>query len=169
MGTQQSKNILILGLDNSGKTTLLKKISAEDSTVSLPTLGYTEKQLKLKNINIKCIEVGGRQQLRSTWDQFYKNIDQLIWVVDAADHRRMQEVSLEIDIVLTKLIQVKNKVSVLVLANKCDLQLAMTEAEVAQRLALHTFTIDYSIQKCSALRGDGIEDAINWIVQKSAK
>ena len=37
--------ILVLGLDNAGKTTILKKISEEDITTIMPTQGFNIKSL----------------------------------------------------------------------------------------------------------------------------
>jgi ADP-ribosylation factor-like protein 2 len=48
---QKEKQIrlLMLGLDNAGKTTILKKINGEDIEEISPTLGF----------NIKTLEIGG--------------------------------------------------------------------------------------------------------------
>jgi ADP-ribosylation factor-like protein 2 len=40
--------LLILGLDNSGKTTIVKSIMGQDPTETAPTLGFTINSLKYK-------------------------------------------------------------------------------------------------------------------------
>jgi ADP-ribosylation factor-like protein 3 len=40
---QKEARILVLGLDNAGKTTILKKLSEEDITHIMPTQGEREK------------------------------------------------------------------------------------------------------------------------------
>ena len=42
------------GLDNAGKTTILKKFSGEDISVISPTLGFNIKTLEYKGYIIKC-------------------------------------------------------------------------------------------------------------------
>ena len=44
--TDQEARILVLGLDNSGKTTILKKLSEEDITHIMPTQGFNIKSLQ---------------------------------------------------------------------------------------------------------------------------
>ena len=40
---EQEARILVLGLDNAGKTTILKKLSDEEITHIMPTQGFTAK------------------------------------------------------------------------------------------------------------------------------
>jgi len=49
--------LLILGLDNAGKTTLLKKLSDEDSKETTPTQGFNVKTLVNKIIIILNLDV----------------------------------------------------------------------------------------------------------------
>ena len=43
--SDQEARLLVLGLDNSGKTTILKKLSDEDITHIMPTQGFNIKSL----------------------------------------------------------------------------------------------------------------------------
>ena len=56
---------------------------------------------------------------------------------------------------------------VLVLANKCDVKTAQTEAEINQQLGLSGFGFQsVSIQRISALNGEGVDEAMKWLVGK---
>jgi len=48
--TDQEARILVLGLDNSGKTTILKKLSDEDITHIMPTQGFNIKSLQREGV-----------------------------------------------------------------------------------------------------------------------
>lgn len=48
--------ILVLGLDNSGKTTILKALSEEDISTIMPTQGFNIKSLVSTYLHFKCIK-----------------------------------------------------------------------------------------------------------------
>ena len=57
--------ILILGLDNAGKTTILYKLQneAEDEEVmTIPTIGFNVETLQYKNIKFQVWDLGGRRR-----------------------------------------------------------------------------------------------------------
>jgi ADP-ribosylation factor-like protein 2 len=45
---EREMRLLMLGLDNAGKTTILKKINGEDISEIAPTLGFNIKTLEFK-------------------------------------------------------------------------------------------------------------------------
>ena len=53
--------ILVLGLDNAGKTTLLKNLSQEEVTNTEPTKGFNVKTLVHENFNLNVWDLGGQQ------------------------------------------------------------------------------------------------------------
>jgi ADP-ribosylation factor-like protein 1 len=55
------------------------------------------------------------------------------------------------------------KATIMVFANKQDIEGAMTVAEVANALSLTTITKqNYQIFKTSAIKGTGLEEAMEW-------
>lgn len=50
---EREARILVLGLDNAGKTTILKKMSDEDITHIMPTQGFNIKSLVQDNFKLK--------------------------------------------------------------------------------------------------------------------
>ena len=51
--------ILVLGLDNAGKTTILKKLSEEDITTITPTQGFNIKSLVHDGFKLNVWDIGG--------------------------------------------------------------------------------------------------------------
>lgn len=51
--------ILVLGLDNSGKTTILKKLSGEEIQHITPTQGFNVKSLVQADLKMNVWDVGG--------------------------------------------------------------------------------------------------------------
>ena len=84
------------GLDNAGKTTILKKLNGEDITTISPTLGFNIKTLEHNGYSLNIWDVGGQKSLRSYWRNYFETTDGLIWVVDSADKRRLEDCKKEL-------------------------------------------------------------------------
>ncbi len=88
--------ILVLGLDNAGKTTILKALSNEDITSITPTHGFNIKNLSHDGFKLNVWDVGGQKALRNYWSNYFENIDALVFVIDSADRKRLNESGLEL-------------------------------------------------------------------------
>ena len=106
------------GLDNAGKTTILKKFNGEDVNTISPTLGFNIKTLEHKgyqifyllyqnisaaflfllwnSFNLNIWDVGGQTSLRSYWRNYFESTDGLVWVVDSVDRRRIEDCKKEL-------------------------------------------------------------------------
>ena len=61
---QGEARILVLGLDNAGKTTILTKLSEEDITTITPTQGFNVKSLSHANFKLNVWDIGGQKAIR---------------------------------------------------------------------------------------------------------
>ncbi|NXI46284.1 ARL2 protein, partial [Galbula dea] len=78
------------GLDNAGKTTLLKRFNGEDVATISPTLGFNIKTLEHRGFKLHVWDVGGQSSLRSYWRNYFESTDGLVWVVDSSDRQRLR-------------------------------------------------------------------------------
>ncbi|XP_021239459.1 uncharacterized protein LOC110391835 [Numida meleagris] len=78
------------GLDNAGKTTLLKRFNGEDVSGTAPTLGFNIKTLQHRGFTLNVWDVGGQSSLRSYWRNYFESTDGVVWVVDSGDRQRLQ-------------------------------------------------------------------------------
>jgi ADP-ribosylation factor-like protein 3 len=154
----------LLGLDNAGKTTILKSLCNEDPSETSPTRGFNVKTIQAESFKFNVWDIGGQREIRQYWDNYYENTDALVWVVDCADEARLEETALE----LTQLLADAKlaKAPVLVFANKQDLATALPPDRVTVALDLHRIRDHaWQIQGCSALSGQGLDDGLKWLVQ----
>uniref|UniRef100_A0A182WK70 ADP-ribosylation factor-like protein 2 n=3 Tax=Myzomyia TaxID=59140 RepID=A0A182WK70_9DIPT len=165
---EKEMRILLLGLDNAGKTTILKRFNGEPIDQISPTLGFNIKTLHYNDYVLNMWDVGGQKSLRSYWRNYFECTDGLIWVVDSTDRMRMESCREE----LTLLLQEERLAgaTLLVLANKQDLPGALTANEIKEILQLDKIeTHHWSIQSVSAVTGGKLVEAIDWLVEDISK
>lgn len=154
--------ILLLGLDNAGKTTILKAMAKEDVSTITPTQGFNIKSVQSGQIKLNVWDIGGQKTIRPYWRNYFENTDVLIYVVDSADKARFEEASTNLSELLDE--EKLAGVPVLVFANKQDMIQAAKQDEILEALEL-TQVRDrrYQIQPCSAISGEGLAKGMDWV------
>jgi len=155
--------LLVLGLDNSGKTTILKRLSDEDISQVMPTQGFNVKSLVQNGVTLNVWDIGGQKSIRPYWRNYFDHTDAMIYVIDSADQKRMEETGVELDQLLDE--EKLDGVPVLIFANKQDLINAHTPEEISDGLNLSCINDrPWNIQPCSAKSGDGLKEGMEWIM-----
>lgn len=77
------KRVLMLGLDNAGKTSILMHLKQGEFLDSVPTVGLNVEHISYRNLSMTFWDVGG--QARSLWRHYFENTSALIFVVDISD------------------------------------------------------------------------------------
>ncbi|KIN06139.1 hypothetical protein OIDMADRAFT_17176 [Oidiodendron maius Zn] len=160
--------ILMLGLDNAGKTTIVKKVMGEDVNTVSPTLGFIIKTIDFQGYKLNIWDVGGQKTLRSYWRNYFEKTDALIWVVDATDRLRVDDCRRELhDLLLEERL---SGASLLVFANKTDVAGCMDQEEIQESLQLNAIkTHVCHIIRCSAITGENLEQGLQWVVEDAKK
>ncbi|KAJ3411631.1 ADP-ribosylation factor-like protein 2 [Chytridiales sp. JEL 0842] len=165
---EKEMRILMLGLDNAGKTTILKRINGEDVSTISPTLGFNIKTLEHGEYKLNIWDVGGQKSIRSYWRNYFEQTDGLVWVVDSADRPdRLEDCKKELHALLKE--ERLAGASLLIFANKQDLPSALTKDQIAEILELDKIsTHHWHIEGCSAMVGDNLLCGMDWIVEDIA-
>lgn len=170
---KEQYSILLLGLDNAGKTTFLETLKKEYNLQSkpldriLPTVGQNIGFIPIDDSCIlKIWDVGGQESLRSMWKEYYSQAHGIIFVIDSSDKSRLQECC-------NSLLQIINDDSIddgmpiLMLANKQDKQIKMEIFEIKMvfnKLAEHLDALDSRVLPISALTGEGMKSSVEWLL-----
>ncbi|MCJ1329500.1 hypothetical protein MMC10_006180 [Thelotrema lepadinum] len=158
--------ILMLGLDNAGKTTIVKRIMNEDVNTVSPTLGFIIKTIEYHGYKLNVWDVGGQKTLRSYWRNYFEKTDALIWVVDATDRLRSEDCKKELAGLLLEEKQRLMGASLLIFLNKTDIEGCMTIEEAESYLDLPSIkTHTWKILSCSAITGVNLDEGLGWVVE----
>ncbi|XP_014801353.1 PREDICTED: ADP-ribosylation factor-like protein 14 [Calidris pugnax] len=168
MGLQSTKhskvkqaNIVMLGLDSAGKSTLLYKFKYTDDFLTIPTIGFNVDMIETeKDFTLTVWDVGGQQKMRQVWCNFLENTDGLMYVVDSSDKRRLEESKKEFEFILKN--EYIKRVPVVMLANKQDLPGALNAEEITRRFNMKKYCSDrnWYVQPCCAITGEGLSEAL---------
>ena len=162
---EKEMKLLIIGLDNAGKTTIIRRFNGEPIDTIAPTLGFDIKTLQHKQYTLNIWDIGGQQTIRTYWRNYFEVTDGLVWVVDSADRWRLDTCRDELKDLLQE--EQLGGASLLIFANKQDLPDALSVDQIAEHLALGAPKFKkrhYCIKACSAQSGTGLLEGIDWIV-----
>merc|ERR1719319_84007 len=95
--------LLLLGLDNAGKTSILKKMANEQIAHIMPTQGFNIKSIEKDGIKFKMWDLGGQRAIRPFWENYYKGAGAIVFVVDSTDHRRFNEAAKELKMLMDEI------------------------------------------------------------------
>ncbi|RXN17352.1 ADP-ribosylation factor 5B [Labeo rohita] len=127
VGSNQEHKVIIVGLDNAGKTTILYQFLMNEVVHTSPTIGSNVEEIVVKKTHFLMWDIGGQESLRSSWNTYYSNTEDL------------------------------RKAAVLIFANKQDMKGCMSAAEISKYLTLSSIKDHpWHIQSCCALTGEGI-------------
>jgi ADP-ribosylation factor protein 1 len=163
MFSKREMRILMVGLDASGKTSILYRLKLGKPKKTIPTIGFNVETLEYKNIAFTVWDVGGQEKLRALWRHYFQNTQAVIFVVDSSDRHRLQEAAEELHRLIKE--DELQDALLLVFANKQDLPNACNAGELAEEMRLYPPYITKScyIQSCCATSGDGLYEGLDWL------
>ncbi|KAF3688467.1 ADP-ribosylation factor-like protein 13B [Channa argus] len=169
--------LVMVGLDNAGKTATVRGIQGENPQDVAPTVGFSKVDLKQGKYEVTIFDLGGGKRIRGIWKNYFSESHGVVFVVDSSDIQRIQETRETMAEVLQHP-RIAGK-PVLVLANKQDQEGALAEADIIENLSLEKLVNENKclcqIEPCSAVLGYGkkvdksIKKGLNWLLNNIAK
>ncbi|XP_029364607.1 putative ADP-ribosylation factor-like protein 5C [Echeneis naucrates] len=154
--------VIIVGLDNAGKTTILYQFLTQEAVHTSPTIGSNVEQITVQKTHFLVWDIGGQESLRASWNSYYCNTEIVIVVVDSTDRERLTLTKEELHQMLAH--EDLQSAAILILANKQDMKGSMTAAEISQTLTLNSITTHpWHVQACCALTGEGLPASLDWM------
>ncbi|CAL8105072.1 unnamed protein product [Calicophoron daubneyi] len=81
--------VLIVGLDNAGKSTILYQFVLKEAVYTTPTVGSNVEEVVWKNLHLVMWDIGGQSSLRPSWSTYFAGSDFVIVVIDSTDRDRL--------------------------------------------------------------------------------
>ncbi|XP_076035515.1 uncharacterized protein LOC143021723 isoform X1 [Oratosquilla oratoria] len=175
LGLKKEKSdvtLLLVGLDNAGKTTAAKGIVGDPVEDVAPTIGFAPEELEYRGCSITIYDLGGGVRIRPVWKNYFAEVHGVIFVVDASDPSRAEECK-QVLINLLSHKQISGK-PILLLANKQDVDAAMDEIDVCEKLDLECIVNRYKcptrVETCSSITTNKgkpdkpIADGFRWLI-----
>ncbi|XP_028671742.2 ADP-ribosylation factor-like protein 13A [Erpetoichthys calabaricus] len=144
--------VIVVGLDNAGKTETVKGILKAPPDDGLPTSNFVKQQLRVGQFDVSLIDLDGKSEARGLWKNHYGEAHGFIFILDASDIDRIGEAKNQLASML-KHSRVSGK-PLLLLANKQDKANAMLGNELIEVLSLERLVNESHsrchIEPCSA-------------------
>ncbi|KAL5110605.1 ADP-ribosylation factor-like protein 5B [Taenia crassiceps] len=164
----EGTKIVIVGLDNAGKSTILYQFVLNEAVQTSPTIGSNVEEFKWRNLHLVMWDLGGQESLRPTWSTYYAGSEFVILVIDSTDRDRLSISKSELYAILAS--EDLRKAKILIFANKQDVIGCMSVAEVGHKLNLTSIKDHpWHIQACCALTGEGLTQGLEWIASQVGK
>eukprot|EP01017_Pseudomicrothorax_dubius_P038331 TRINITY_DN5721_c0_g1_i5.p1 TRINITY_DN5721_c0_g1~~TRINITY_DN5721_c0_g1_i5.p1 ORF type:complete len:179 (-),score=42.11 TRINITY_DN5721_c0_g1_i5:118-654(-) len=165
--------IALLGLNDSGKTTLAKRIANNNDLpkdlVIMPTAGISLETLKFPKIKdeILIYDLSGEGRHRQMWPIVYEEIDAIIFVIDINDTQRISSLEESIKSVVQNQTISSKKIPILFTLNKTDVEDCPEPEDFLSWLEFDRFKKiikgKWTVKEISSLNGSGVEGLLDWI------
>lgn len=169
---EKSFRVVMLGIDGSGKTTILYNLKNPTSLLNIPevynNVVYNHESIPYNTLHngwsiLHFWDVGGKTGMRPLWQNYIQGMDAIIYVVDTNDRERLAETREEL-FVLLKSGSLQSSV-LLIYANKTDYRGCMKSKEIINSLELEKFHgVKWQVQECVGMTGQGLYQGLDWLL-----
>lgn len=158
--------ILLLGLDNAGKTTLLHRLRTGNILQFPPTERPHLESFECEGVKFVGWDLGGHEAVRHLWDDYIPDSSAVVFLIDASDPSRFSEVRDEVDALINE--GSMDEAPIALLLNKCDLDSAVTIEQAAAAIGFEELVMIHgeemmSMFSTSVIRGEGYQEAFQWL------
>lgn len=161
--------LVVLGLDNAGKTTMLNRLRTGGEIRSFPPTDrprHTNVFETGQGVKFRAWDMGGHEAVRHLWEDYVCEASAVFFLIDAADNDRFEEAGFEIDALIGE--KIVQDLPVAILLNKCDLDEAASTAEVCEKIEYEELRKmqgeeKIAVFRMSVLRGEGYQAAFRWV------
>jgi len=165
----KSSTVLLVGLDDAGKTTLTGRLTQNRLIQASPTGKPSKHEIKIGSTLLAITDIGGHQQARRLWRDYMFSSARLIFLIDASNRERLPEARYELLNILND--DDIQSIPILILANKIDnIDTSYSECELISQLQIEKYlNIEnprIKLCMCSIKRNEGFTDGLRWLIKQ---
>ena len=99
--SKEDFHLVMIGLDGAGKTTALYRMKLDQYLNTVPTIGFNCERVagtvgRSAGLTFLVWDVSGQDKIRPLWRSYTRSTDGIIFVLDSADYRTLDEARLEL-------------------------------------------------------------------------
>ncbi|KAJ7016429.1 ADP-ribosylation factor family-domain-containing protein [Mycena alexandri] len=167
----KSFEIVMIGLDNAGKTSLVNRFKRRELPsgvlpATTTTIGSTIETIPFGRHSVTIRELGGADKIRPLWRRFFWNGHGFIFAVDASAPERFAEAKEELGLMWA---EISEEHPILILANRMDLAGAAELHRISEALGVEELRVakrrTVDIKAISAMTGEGTDEVLEWFVE----
>jgi len=157
-------DIVLVGLENSGKTTFCNYLSLNKFVEEPPTVGLNVRVVQKGNVTLKVWDIGGQEKYRSEWPRYTRGCNVIVFVVDSQQPTLLPSAKKELHQLLED--RELSRLPLLLLVNKIDLGPKFTEKEVIEGMNLDYISeTPWVVLPVSAKLGTAIDQALQFLIK----
>ncbi|EFA81020.1 ARF/SAR superfamily protein [Heterostelium album PN500] len=164
-------SLIIIGLGNAGKTTLLQVLSKDVLKAHMPTQRPHMDHFVASNVTFKAWDLGGQQGLRALWRNYTAGSSDsskliVIFMVDTTDPQQLGEAKAE----LHDALEYTNGAPMLIVGSKID-RPGLNREQLIQALDLNSHMLGLNensprimdVLMVSSVSRKGVPELMNWL------
>ena len=162
LGFTRDVRVLLVGLDNAGKTTILYRLQLGEVLSTVPTVGFNIETVQHDGMQLQAWDIGGQTTIRDFWKCYYRDTDVVLFVVDGTDAERMSLCKTELmGLVLNTQLR---RALIAVVVNKSDAKTFQPIEETKRQLRVDMIRPQqWKVFATSAVTGEGLDVLLEWI------
>ena len=171
--TKDEATIVIVGLDDSGKSSIINHLKMAKQGKggvkgagfeATPTVGFQEEKFSASNINFSVFDMSGQSRYRNLWESYYRDADAIIFVVDSSDRLRVCVAKEELDNMMSHEDFQKTNIPLLVFANKMDISGALSAEQCVEELEMDKIVErPWQLVSSNGVTGVGLDVGVAWL------
>jgi len=165
-GSKEKVKVAVVGLDNSGKSTILNKLKPDSATINevTPTVGFGTETFEHGNITFQAWDFSGQGRYRELWQHYYSEAQAIIFVIDSTEAIRFCVAKDELEHLLRNPDTIGKPI--LFFSNKSDRPDSQDRSKIWDAMHLDAIADrPIQIQPSDALKGTGLNEGLDWLAK----
>lgn len=170
-GHDTHANILVVGLQNCGKSTIMQHIKPNEVKMVHPApvlpVGPPCESFKTRSLTFTAFDIGELSGFGNPWEDSYRECHGIVFIIDSSDRYMIPIVQEQLWKFLDHPSIANKHVPILFLAHKSDQQGAMPGLQLASEIGLNRIkTKPWTIISSSSITGDGFNEGFDWFAHQ---
>lgn len=164
--TEDNTRLLMIGLADSGKTTLLTRLSKKDGKLhDMGNQKFRVRNMVSEGLNVTVWDVGDDKYVDPYWSEYHaERVVGIVFVVDSTNPASFEDARKHLFAMLKS--EKLNKVPLLIMCNKGDVEGASSVVKVSEALELHDVKHPHKSIRTSAVTDEGIQAGLEWLISQ---